>query len=321
MIYLIMNKQFSNSRKVVLPLIILTLIAFSVWEYKQSQLIKELKELVSMKKVISKTSGRPQFFSVTTVARPFEKAILLSEKEEKNIFDKLESKIIKLRSEQQTINRVPLLKEEEWLNISKFVDRVAQIFCPLDSEGLVSEGSGLLVDERGHVLTNYHVTEGMVGNRCLITFASDYRQPPDQIYIGYRTDNYDPKTDYAWLYLETMFAPQKGEIKVRSFPYIPACDSNVVKIGDPIIILGYPKYGGPTITATDGIISGSIDNYFKTNAKIDAGNSGGPVLLDDSQYECYVGIATFAISGKSEALNYAIKTRAISGYSWKNYKD
>ena len=256
--------------------------------------------------------------ATTITTKSFEKAILLSDKEEKSILDNLEGKMVKLSNKEGPISRVPLLKEEEWLNISKFVNRVAEIICPLDDEGkLASQGSGLLIDKKGIVLTNYHVTEGMVGNRCLVAFASDYRQPPDQIYIAYRTDNYDSKVDYAWLYLESMFLPEKGKIKTRSFPYIPACDSNIIKIGDPIVILGYPKYGGNTITATDGIISGSIDNYFKTDAKIDAGNSGGPVLIDDAQYECFIGIATFALPGKSEALNYAVKTRAISGYDWK----
>jgi hypothetical protein len=107
------------------------------------------------------------------------------------------------------------------------------------------------------------------------------------------------------------------DIENRNFPYIPACNCDIVNIGDPILILGYPSYGGKTLTITNGIISGSLDEfYFKTNAKIDEVNSG-PVLLDDpSNKDCYIGIATFLIKGGSESLGYILKTKYIKGYSW-----
>lgn len=315
-----MNNKHPSFKSVFLFILIIGIfINLSVWEYKQSILIHSLRKTIGGEKVESGISiaKKSEVFSASEISKPLAGAVQLSAAEEEQVLNELKGKIIKLRTEERTTERLPLLGEEEWLDLSKFVERVGQVMCPLDKEGkLFSVGSGFLVTKEGNVLTNYHVVEGMVGIRCLIGFTSNFRQPPNKIYTAYLTDRYDPKADYAWLYLEELVYPKKEKITSRAFPYIPACDSNIVKLGDPIVILGYPKYGGETITVTNGIISGSLGNYFKTNAQIDEGNSGGPVMIDDPRYECYIGIATAGIKGELGALNYAVKTRSIAGYNW-----
>ena len=314
------NRPLGLKNIISVIIIIVILVGFSTWEYKQFLLIQSLKQIISGEKVKAEvtTTEKLKLFSASEFSKSLKGVVPLSATEEQQIFNQLEeNKIIQLKTEERTTGRVPLLGEETWLNVSKFVERVGQVWCPLDKDGkLFSAGSGFLITKEGNVLTNYHVIEGMVGNRCLVGFTSEFRQPPNKIYSAYLTDRYDSKADYAWLYLEELVYPKKEKITSRVFPYISACDSNIVKLGDPIIILGYPKYGGETITVTSGIISGSLENYFKTDAKIDGGNSGGPALIDDPQYECYVGIATAGLKGVSETLNYAIKTRVISGYNW-----
>ncbi|MEM1577952.1 MAG: serine protease [Candidatus Pacearchaeota archaeon] len=315
-----MNNKLSRYKGIVLVIIIFViLVGLSTWEYKQFLLIQNLKQTVIGEKTESRviTTKESKFFSPSGISKPLEGAVQLSATEEEQVFNNLIGEVIKLRAEERTTGRLPLLGEEEWLDLSKFVERVGRIFCPLDKEGkLFSTGSGFLVNSDGNVLTNYHVIEGVVGNKCLVGFASDFRQPPNKVYIAYLTERYDSEADYAWLYLEKLIYPKEEEITSRAFPYIPACDSNIVKLGDPILILGYPKYGGETITVTNGIISGSLGNYFKTNAQIDEGNSGGPVMIDDPRYECYIGIATAGIKGALGVLNYAVKTRSIAGYNW-----
>ena len=78
------------------------------------------------------------------------------------------------------------------------------------------------------------------------------------------------------------------------------CDA-LPRIGDDIIILGYPGIGSNVgITATEGIISGIEDKYFVTSAKVEHGNSGGAAIYRDQN--CYFGIPTFARTGTVESL-------------------
>lgn len=248
----------------------------------------------------------------------------LSQQQEKNIVNAMIKALDQFRSEERTTNRPPYLKEETWLNMSKFVNRVGMIFCPADLAGNSGNlGSGFIINKEGNVLTNYHVVEGMIGDRCFVAFASDFRQPPDKIYTAYLTNRYDKDIDFIWLYIDEQAYPEEGKIFTREFDYIPSCDSDIIQFGDPIEVFGYPAYGGSTITGTDGIISGSREIYFKMNAKIDGGNSGGPVMIDDPQYECYIGMATLSVRAEEkitpesiEQLFYAIKTKYIAGYNW-----
>jgi hypothetical protein len=322
-----MKSQFLKAKNIILiVLVAIVVLGFSIWEYRQflveKDLIQKLEKyltqgIVKEKAVTPTTTGTIKFLSSEEFSKPIEGMIPLSTTEEKKIFGEFENKVIQLKTSESTMPRIPLLGEEEWLKISDFVPRVVLVCCPLDSQGnLFSCGSGFFVNSSGNILTNYHVTQGMVGTRCLVARTSDFRRPPEEVYSAYLTDRYDSKIDYILLYVERMVYPEKKEITSRSFPYISACNSDIVQIGDPIVVLGYPTYGGNTITATEGIVSGSVENYFKISAKIDSGNSGGPVLLDDPQYKCFIGIATFGRKGTTGYLDYIIKTRSISGFSW-----
>jgi len=78
------------------------------------------------------------------------------------------------------------------------------------------------------------------------------------------------------------------------------CNAKEVKIGDEIIVLGYPKIGGTGLTITEGIISGfDTDYYIVTSAKIEEGNFGGGAFLKSTG--CLVGMHTFARLGKIES--------------------
>ncbi|MCG2690412.1 hypothetical protein L6252_04030 [Candidatus Parcubacteria bacterium] len=71
--------------------------------------------------------------------------------------------------------------------------------------------------------------------------------------------------------------------------------------GDEIIILGYPAIGDEyDVTVTRGIISGTDDGYYITDAKIDHGNSGGAAIL--LKNNCLFGIPTAAVTGEIESL-------------------
>jgi hypothetical protein len=205
--------------------------------------------------------------------------------------------------------------------ILKYSQVIGKIECAIDkTKENFDVGTGFLINSEGYILTNYNVVKNSYFSHCIVMFPENLEDLTTKIYSAKITDVYDPDLDYAFLYLEKEWNESRKkmvDIENRNFPYIPACNSDIVNIGDPILILGYPSYGGETLTVTNGIISGSSDEYyFKTDAKIDKGNSGAPVLLDDPSKDCYIGIATFLIKGGSESLGYILKTKYIKGYSW-----
>ncbi len=145
-------------------------------------------------------------------------------------------------------------------------------------------GSGFIVDQSGHVVTNYHVIKG--GQSLIITMydGSNYRA---------RMVGYDPDLDLAVL----QFDPQG-----RTLATIKVGDSDVLQIGQKVLALGNPF--GLEGTLTSGIISGLrrpmqtqsgfiVRNLIQTDAAINPGNSGGPLLNSSGEL---VGINVMIVS-------------------------
>jgi len=123
-------------------------------------------------------------------------------------------------------------------------------------------GSGVIVSEDGHVLTNHHVIAGMEEIRVQFT---DGRIEPAEL-IGT-----DPATDIAVLKI-------KGPV-----PALPLADSDKTRVGQPVMAVGNPF--GLQETVTQGIISAkgravrdSGVEFLQTDAAVNQGNSGGPLL-------------------------------------------
>lgn len=192
-------------------------------------------------------------------------------------------------------------------------------------------GSGLLVtlNSQPTVVTNRHVidypTNGSFDG-CTIKFPNDswsYFVSPQYSSqnIRYDSNNYDvayltfpsDQTQYMTMDVKQGFYSLALDARSRNDNYL--C-KNPLAIGDSIVILGYPAYGGSNaifnangngnnpipveVTATEGIISGKSDIYYTTSAKIDSGNSGG--LAIDGTNDCYFGIPTWDKSGNFESL-------------------
>lgn len=104
-----------------------------------------------------------------------------------------------------------------------------------------------------------------------------------------------PRVDAGWLWIKN---PDKY---INDLARKPKLCGNKPRIGDDIIILGYPAVGSSVgITATEGIVSGLEGAYFVTSAKVEHGNSGGAAIYKDQN--CYFGIPTFTKSGSVESL-------------------
>jgi S1-C subfamily serine protease len=130
-------------------------------------------------------------------------------------------------------------------------------------------GSGFVIDKAGHIVTNYHVVQGAKTVR--VSF-SDNESVPAKI-VGV-----DPSSDVAVL--------QVGA-HARALKPLVLGNSDAVQVGDPVVAIGNPFGLDRSITA--GIVSAlqrpitapngfTIDHVIQTDAALNHGNSGGPLL-------------------------------------------
>jgi serine protease Do len=162
-------------------------------------------------------------------------------------------------------------------NVSKAVVNIAsvrivqdQLYRVFPAEGV---GSGVIIDERCHVLTNNHVVEE--AHRLKITLTDG------RIFNG-RVKGTDEATDLAVVKLDS----------TETLPFAALGNSDNLKIGQIVIAIGNPfgLTGGPTVTA--GIISSlnrkiqfdkGVLELIQTDAAINPGNSGGPLVDTNGQ--------------------------------------
>jgi S1-C subfamily serine protease len=137
------------------------------------------------------------------------------------------------------------------------------------SEGVAS-GSGIVLDDEGHVLTNNHVVEG--GEEIKVSLKSEGQMYPAEV-VGT-----EPNKDLALLKVDAP-ASQLHPLKLG--------DSDQMEVGDPVVAIGNPFDLQRTVTS--GIVSAlqreiqapdgvTIDNVIQTDAAINPGNSGGPLI-------------------------------------------
>ncbi len=130
-------------------------------------------------------------------------------------------------------------------------------------------GSGFVVDKAGHIVTNFHVVED--ADEIRVSFSN--RDTVEAELVAS-----DPSTDLAVL---------RVDADARALTPLPLGDSDDVRVGDPVVAIGNPF--GLDRTATAGIVSAlqrlitapndfAIDHVIQTDAPINHGNSGGPLL-------------------------------------------
>ncbi len=157
---------------------------------------------------------------------------------------------------------------------------------------LEAVGSGFIIDEVGHVVTNAHVARD--AERITVTLN-------DGTKLAAKVVGLDEKTDLAVLKLESD----------GPFPYVEFGDSDRVRVGDKIIAVGNPFGLGGTVTA--GIVSatkrelgvGPYDDFIQIDAPINRGNSGGPTFNLDGEV---IGVNSmiFSPTGGNVGIGFAI---------------
>ncbi|MCH8329715.1 MAG: trypsin-like peptidase domain-containing protein [Nanoarchaeota archaeon] len=152
-------------------------------------------------------------------------------------------------------------------------------------------GSGVVIDNRGFIVTNYHVVNDANIIRIL-TYSGDVY---DAALIGY-----DDIVDVAVLKVDA------------SLEKLRFGDSDSVEVGERVIALGNPA--GLSFTVTEGIVSAvhrkgfnNLEIYLQTDVPINPGNSGGPLVNTNSRI---IGINNFKIGGY-EGLGFAIESNTV----------
>lgn len=166
-------------------------------------------------------------------------------------------------------------------------------------ERLAGLGSGVIISRDGYILTNRHVIDGASQIEVALNDGSVYAA---------RLVGEDPQTDIAVLRIE--------DEKRKEFPFLEAGDSDALRVGEFVLAIGSPFSLRSSVTL--GIVSqkgraiGALpyEDFIQTDAAINRGNSGGPLVDMDGKW---VGINTMIqTAGLSEGnigISFAIPSK------------
>ena len=168
-----------------------------------------------------------------------------------------------------------------------------------DEHAQRSGGSGFIISPDGYILTNNHVVEG--ATKVDVHYGADSEGNGGHT-LSAKIIGRDPATDIALLKIDTG----------GSLPTVPLGDSDRIRKGDWAIAIGNPFQFENTLTV--GVVSAkgralglsretqSFENFIQTDAAINFGNSGGPLLNINGEV---VGINTAIRGGGAQGLGFA----------------
>ena len=167
--------------------------------------------------------------------------------------------------------------------VSSGINSISDLFNGPRKYQQIGTGSGVIISSDGYIVTNNHVIDGASELEITLNNRKKYKAT----LIGT-----DKKNDIALLKIEA----------TDPLPYIPFSDSDTIKIGEWVLVVGNPYNLTSTVTA--GIVSAkgrdlqgnsATDSFIQTDAAVNPGNSGGALVNTRGEL---VGINT-AISSKT----------------------
>jgi putative serine protease PepD len=180
--------------------------------------------------------------------------------------------------------------------VANILTRTLEYDVFMDPVPVEGAGSGFVIDPRGYILTNFHVVQGAQAISVTMGDRSHY----DAKFIGA-----DERNDIALV---------KVDPKGRKLPSLTMGDSDGLQVGQRVLAIGNPF--GFQSTLTTGVVSAlgrtvqtsqstSIDSAIQTDAAINQGNSGGPLL---NSHGDVIGInsAIYTPSGTTAGIGFAI---------------
>jgi S1-C subfamily serine protease len=181
-------------------------------------------------------------------------------------------------------------------SVANIVTRAVEYDFFLNPVPVEGAGSGFVIDARGYILTNFHVVQQAQTIEVTLGDKSRYQAK----FVGG-----DARNDVALLKVE----PRSSKLAA-----LPMADSSALQVGQRVLAIGNPF--GFQSTLTTGVISALgrtvqtgeqtfIDEAIQTDAAINRGNSGGPLLNSHGEV---IGInsAIFAPTGTTAGIGFAI---------------
>lgn len=188
-----------------------------------------------------------------------------------------------------------LLKASTSADFSGIIENVIKAVVTIKTSAGF-QGTGFIIEESGYVVTNAHVLADESGTLAesiqVITFEQGTK---NAVFIGF-----DGKFDIALLKIS-------GE-----YDFLKFSNSNNVQIGEKVIAIGNPL--GLQFSVSEGIVSAvrreginGVDAYIQTDAALNPGNSGGPLINNQGKV---IGINNFKI-GSGENLGFALESNYV----------
>jgi S1-C subfamily serine protease len=184
---------------------------------------------------------------------------------------------------------------------SQIVQQTQSVFGLPQQQQSTATGSGFLIDNDGHILTNAHVVQG--AKRVDVQLGDGDTQQAQIVGV-------DPSTDIALLKVDNTEGANP----------LALGDSTKVQVGDPVVAIGNPF--GLDRTVTTGIVSAlqrqiqapngfSISDVIQTDAAINPGNSGGP-LIDGAGQVIGINSQIESQSGGNEGVGFAVPIKTAA---------
>ena len=216
-------------------------------------------------------------------------------------------KTITSKLEGKTVNLAPVnftQSDEKALSAQEVYQKVSPAVVTISTKGTEYKGffaqnvegigSGFIINEDGYILTNYHVVELAISNNTkdVTVILSNGEE------VAAKVVNYDQNRDIAM-------------VKLADGTKVPAVaelgDYDGLYVGQEVVAIGTPLGKNFAQTLTKGIVSGvnrnltteggNTGDYIQTDAAINSGNSGGPLINTKGEV---IGINTAKLSGQSE---------------------
>jgi len=216
-----------------------------------------------------------------------------------------------------TKNDGNLVASKDEQNLSTLVQKVSPSVVSIvtqvtSSYGQVGQaaGTGMVISKDGYIMTNRHVIHDASGGTATVIMSSG------KTYKNVKIVGTDPLNDVAFLKIDG----------VKNLTPIPIGDSKTVRVGQSVVAIGN-ALGQYQNTVTTGIISGlgrpvvaesdggdgsdaeNLSDLLQTDAAINEGNSGGPLLNMSGQV---IGMDT-AIAADAQSIGFAIPIGATKG--------
>lgn len=200
---------------------------------------------------------------------------------------------------------------DEGIGTSPLQEMFRQFFPDEEGKGgqfeMPSTGSGFIVDEAGDILTNHHVI--MQSEAIFVRFSGESRE--------YRAElvGDDPSTDLALIRIDPAG---------RRLPVLEFADSDKLEVGAWAVAVGNP-FGNLESSLTVGVVSAKGRNdlviggltpryqdFIQTDASINSGNSGGPLVNVRGQV---IGVNT-AVNQRGQGIGFAVPSNMV----WRVYR-